>query len=160
MSIQIRLQNANDHWKRQGILRHIGDYVAGDEKLFHYTGETGYIMTVPSKPARIGLWIYQLVCELENGLPFLTHFQMMASQSFRLERAPVDEAVAGWIRVVNKFPHKPALVVFNSYCFSTGSLSRLNSPVSDGDGGPVDKTKFIGAVRKDRLPLQKPWQVE
>ena len=59
----------------QGILRHIGDYVAGDKKLFHYTGETGYIMKVPSKPTRIGLWIYQLVCELENGLPFLIHFE-------------------------------------------------------------------------------------
>ena len=111
----------------QGILRHIGDYVAGDEKLYHYTGETGYIMKVPSKPAPIGLWIYQLVCELENRLPFLIHFRMMASQSSRSESAPVDEAVADWIRVVNNFPHKPALVVFDSYYFSTGSLSRLNS---------------------------------
>ena len=54
----------------QPLLRHIGDYVAGDEKLFHYTGETPYIMKFPSKRARIGLWICQLVCELENGLPF------------------------------------------------------------------------------------------
>ena len=52
---------------------------------------------------------------------------MMASQSSRSERAPVDEAVADWIQVVNTFPHKPALVVFDSYYFSTGSLSRLNS---------------------------------
>ena len=77
----------------------------------------------------------------------------MASQSSRTERAPVDEAVADWVRVVNKFPHKPALVVFDSYYFSTGSLSRLNSPASDGDAGPAVETKYIGAVRKDRLPV-------
>ena len=60
---------------------------------------------------------------------------MMASQSSRTERAPVDKAVADWIRVVNKFPHKPAHVVFDSYYFSTGSLSRPNALVSDGDAG-------------------------
>ena len=112
---------------------------------------------VPSKQAQIGLRIYQLVCELENELPFLIHFRMMASQSSRTERVPVDEAVADWIRVVNKFPHKPALVVFDSYYFSNGSLSRLNSPVSDGDTCPVVKTEFIGAVRKDTSVLLKPW---
>ena len=77
----------------------------------------------------------------------------MASQSSRSERAPVDEAVADWIRVVNMFPHKPALVVFDSYYFSAGSLSRLNSPVSERDTGPVVKTKFIGAASL----LLKPW---
>ena len=51
-------------------------------------------MKVPSKPARFGLWSYQLVCELKNGLPFLIHIRMMASQSSRSERAPADEAVA------------------------------------------------------------------
>ena len=54
---------------------------------------------------------------------------------------------------MNMFPHKPALVVFDSYYFSTGSLSRFNSPVSDGEAGYVVKTKFIGAERKDRLPV-------
>ena len=54
---------------------------------------------------------------------------------------------------MNTFPPKPALEVFDSYNFSTKSLSRLNSPVSDGDAGPVVKTKIIGAVRKDRLSV-------
>lgn len=72
---------------------------------------------------------------------------MMASQSSRTERAPVDEAVADYIKM---FPHKPALVVFNSYYFYTESLSRRNLPVSDGDTGLVLRIKFIEVVWKDR----------
>ena len=64
----------------------------------------------------------------------------MASQSSRSERAPIDEAVTDWKRVVSKFP----LVMFNSYYFSTGSLSRLNFPVSDGDAGPVVEPNLLG----------------
>ena len=126
----------------QTFLRHFGDYVAGNKKLFHYMGETEYIMKVPSKPVRIGLSIYQWVCELVNGLPFMIHFRMMASLSSRTEWTPVDEAVVTWIRVVNKFPHKPALVVFDTYYFSTETSVLW-----------LIKTKFIGAMRKDRLPV-------
>eukprot|EP00957_Ditylum_brightwellii_P103875 7913039-Ditylum_brightwellii.AAC.1 len=33
----------------------LGDSFSGDEKLFCYTGQSGYVRKVPNKPARIGL---------------------------------------------------------------------------------------------------------
>ena len=59
--------------------------------------------------------------------------------------------------VIQKFPHKPALAVLDSYYFST-SLKMLNSPLCIGRSAadlPPDPirtapVKFIGAVRKDR----------
>ena len=35
-----------------------GDYVSGDEKLFRYTGASGFVRMVINKPARLGLWMY------------------------------------------------------------------------------------------------------
>lgn len=40
----------------QSLLTCPGEFVAGDEKLLHYTGNSGDIMKVPSKPDTIGLW--------------------------------------------------------------------------------------------------------
>ena len=34
----------------QSIIERLGEYVAGDEKLFHFTGNSGDIRLVPSKP--------------------------------------------------------------------------------------------------------------
>ena len=67
--------------------------VSGDEKLFHFTGNSCYIMMAPSKPTRIGLWMFQLVAELENGFPMLIHMSMMAVETVRGERAPVHDIV-------------------------------------------------------------------
>eukprot|EP01039_Chlorochromonas_danica_P011655 gene11655-13071_t len=44
----------------QSIVRQVGEFVAGDEKLFEYKGESGDVRKVPNKPARIGLWFYEL----------------------------------------------------------------------------------------------------
>ena len=52
-------------------------------------------------------------------------------------------------RLLQKFPHKPALVVFDSYYFSTASLNRLNPSISSTDShspASVVRTKFIGAI--------------
>eukprot|EP00957_Ditylum_brightwellii_P095687 7290714-Ditylum_brightwellii.AAC.1 len=48
-----------------------GDAVSGDENLFHYTGASGYVRLVVSKPGRLGLWMFQLAASLACGLPFL-----------------------------------------------------------------------------------------
>lgn len=42
----------------------LGEYVAGDEKLFHFTGNSGFIRLCPNKPDRIGLWNYMLTAEV------------------------------------------------------------------------------------------------
>lgn len=48
----------------QSVVLSLGQWVAGDEKLFHYTGNSAFIRSVPSKPDRIGLWNYELTCKV------------------------------------------------------------------------------------------------
>ena len=47
-----------------------GDYASGDEKLFRYTGYSGFVCLVKSKPTGLGLWHFQLCIRLGNGKPF------------------------------------------------------------------------------------------
>ena len=49
------------------------DTLAGDEKLFRYTGNSGYVRMCPNKPAKMGIWSYQAVVFLANELPFLVY---------------------------------------------------------------------------------------
>ena len=55
----------------QKLVFSIESICAGDEKLFHYTGRTKDIRFVPSKPARIGLWFYELAVPLKYGAQYL-----------------------------------------------------------------------------------------
>jgi hypothetical protein len=47
--------------KFQSLIGTLGESVAGDEKLFHFTGNSMSIMSVHSKLHRIGLRMYKLV---------------------------------------------------------------------------------------------------
>jgi hypothetical protein len=42
----------------------IGQWVAGDEKLFKFTGKSHWVRLVPNKPDKIGLWSYMLTCKV------------------------------------------------------------------------------------------------
>ena len=93
----------------QSIVRSLRESVAGDEKLFHFTGNTVYLIQVPSKPAKIGFWIYQLVATLDYGLPFMVYMRMMAVQPSLGEPAPVHNAEKDWKGVIDKF-HMPCVL--------------------------------------------------
>jgi hypothetical protein len=55
----------------QDIVLRLGQSIAGDEKLFHFTGNSGDIRLVVSKPDRIGLWFYEVVAQLANGCYYM-----------------------------------------------------------------------------------------
>ena len=52
-------------------IKSLGEGFSGDEKLFRFTGPSGYVRKVPNKPAKVGLWHYQGVVQLKSGLPYL-----------------------------------------------------------------------------------------
>ena len=54
----------------------LGESVAGDEKLFKFTGLSRDLRLVPAKPGKIGFWNYQLVAPLQRGGQFLVHTNM------------------------------------------------------------------------------------
>ena len=48
----------------------LGQAISGDQKkLWHFTGNSGHIIAVKAKPARVGLWFNQLVGCLEKRSP-------------------------------------------------------------------------------------------
>eukprot|EP00957_Ditylum_brightwellii_P046009 3490298-Ditylum_brightwellii.AAC.1 len=60
------------------VILSFGNGFYGDEKLFRYTGQSGYVRKVPNKPAHIGLWHYQGIIVLKSGDPYLVSTQMHA----------------------------------------------------------------------------------
>jgi hypothetical protein len=42
----------------------LGQWVAGDEKLFRFWGNSGWIQICPNKPDHIGIWIYELTAKV------------------------------------------------------------------------------------------------
>lgn len=60
----------------QSIVQHVGEYVCGDEKLFRFTGNSGYIRMCPNKPDRIGLWTYELTAQVGK-----IHFRIQSPDS-------------------------------------------------------------------------------
>lgn len=103
----------------RNIFRSIGRYICGDEKLYHFTGNSAYVRLVPSKPGRLGLWFYQLTCRLETGDPFLLSFKLMDSVVKENISNPVNEVVGEWVKVQLHFkelsPQYPPILVFDSY---------------------------------------------
>ena len=39
----------------EAMISYMGDTLAGDEKLFRYTGNSGYVRMCPNKPAKMGI---------------------------------------------------------------------------------------------------------
>jgi hypothetical protein len=62
----------------QSIFHHFGEYVAGDEKVYHMTGARGDIRFVPSKKA-VWLWMFQLTCCRQGGYPYVLWFRQSES---------------------------------------------------------------------------------
>ena len=56
----------------QSIVSVLGQCVAGDEKLFHFTGNSSDIRMCISKPDRVGIWFYE-ICGM-TGHNFQTCF--------------------------------------------------------------------------------------
>ena len=56
-----------------------GVYVSGDEKLFHYTGASGFVRLVINNPAGLGLWMFQSAVCLKCGLLCIVYSRMHSS---------------------------------------------------------------------------------
>ena len=76
------------------ILSSIGQYCAGDEKLFGYCGDSYDSRKCATKPDKIGLWFYELCCTVVvQGvkLPYLMHTFMHEKSTEELSTVMVVE---------------------------------------------------------------------
>ena len=111
------------------IIRRFGEFVAGDEKLLHFTGNSGDIRMVRSKPDRVGLWFYELCALLPNGLPIIVYFRLQKSDPRSAETIKTKDILKDWADVIqNKVeevnPHTK--IVCDSYYGTKDGFKMLN----------------------------------
>lgn len=119
----------------------LGETVAGDEKLFHFTGDSGDVRLVISKPDRIGLWFYQLCVPLLNGSSFLLWFRMHHSNSFYGINIPVSDVVKSWANIVQTTGEPNTILTMDSYYLDSAGRSFLRE----------SGVKYIAAITKERF---------
>ena len=122
----------------------IGQVLACDEKLFHFTGSSGYIRIVPQK-REIGIWIYDAVCTLKSGDHFLVYCRQSLSNKATNVSEPVSGVVAEWTNIAAQFKEK------NNYI---GPVMAFDSYYGTQDVTAVcarRKVLFIASLRSDRF---------
>lgn len=129
----------------QDLLTQAGRSLAGDEKLLHFTGDSGYIRLVPTQPDRIGLSFFELVATLPNGDPYLVYTRFSNPNVDLGSNIPVSEAVKDSANVVKYFVDtkhcEPPVLVFDSYYTSADGRTYLNE----------NGVKFIASVMTSRF---------
>jgi len=107
------------------VLSELGAFVAGDEKLLHFTGNGVHVMSVKSKPDRIGLWYYELAVKLECGAIFVIYIRMNNSNDFEGVHIPVDAVVRDWVDAIQHGGQREVdpniLLSFDNYYMSNAS---------------------------------------
>ena len=126
-------EDENDFNERfLNCIRVLGQWLAGDEKLFKYLGRRANTRLVPHKPGKIGLWIYELCAQLASGLPFLLYFKAHIQETWRGEGYPVSQIMAEWGEIVKKKSNegKTVLVADSYYLDEAGraALKELEVP--------------------------------
>lgn len=119
----------------------LGQHVAGDEKLFHFTGNSAYIRLVPNKPDRIGLWSYELSAELTNGAAFLLHVRSHTVNKAVGEKIPTSEVVSQWATVVQDKGQPETVLVADSYYLDKTGRALLTDM----------EIPFICSIKEDRF---------
>jgi len=126
-------------------IRTFGEAFAGDEKLFRFTGLSGFIRQCPSKPARIGIWHFQACVTLPSGRSYLVWTRAHMTPEAHNLHVTTTEIVREWCALIQQKSSGGTMLVFDSYYLSKASREVL---LETG-------TRFLAAVRPDRfLPLK------
>jgi hypothetical protein len=132
--------------------------VAADEKLYKFTGNSGWIRSVPSKPSKIGHWIYEMVCTLHTGKPFLIYIRLQDSVVKLGHSVPILDVVKDWSNVIQKLGNNTILVA-DSYYASTTTVNYLNNmspPVSFLLG--CNSSRFSDLVEVVSTKVSRPFE--
>lgn len=128
------------------IVQRLGEWVAGDEKLLHYTGNSGDIRIVRSKPDHVGLWFYELCARLSTGKPYILHFRMHISDPENGVSIKTREIVNQWADIVRRVDspterNSATILCMDSYYLTEGGRNDLNAK----------EAKFTAAIQGTRF---------
>jgi hypothetical protein len=93
----------------QEAVEFLGQFVAGTEKLFRWTGESQMLKLCSQKNDEIGM-DYELVRELENRLEFLIYVKSHVSNCIG-EISPVFSSNEDWGRIVREKGREDATIL-------------------------------------------------
>ena len=136
----------------QSIVLRLGQNVSGDEKLFFFTGDSGNVRLVISKPDRIGLWFYELVARLSCNLPYMLSTLMHSSLKGSVTVASV---VQSWVDVIESI---------GSDCFVADEIANpdtylaMDSYYMDASVREMMKSHqrpYTASVKPDRFIIEK-----
>jgi hypothetical protein len=125
----------------QKTITQIGESCAGDEKLFHFTGQSRDIRLVPSKPGRVGLWNYQLCVPMQHGGQYLLHTRLSVGG----EGLAVSEVVRKWSSIIKSYDFKGTLLTMDSYYMDNTSQRLLSE----------ENIKYVASFASDRFKTFK-----
>jgi hypothetical protein len=106
------------------LLKHLGEYVSGDEKVFSFTGRSYKVKAISSKGQK-GLWFYELCAVLRNGKSVLLWAKLMGNVTAYGESIPVDTVVRSWVKVIEEYGTEYTKLSFDSYYFAAASRAVL-----------------------------------
>jgi len=124
----------------QDILTVLGEAMACDEKLFHFTGKSGIVSKVPNKPARIGIWHYQMVVYLDCGLTYIVYSKAHVTTALMGMKTQTCEIVKQWSDIVIS-RHECTTLIMDSYYLSAAGRQYMNE----------HGVKYVAALKSDRF---------
>jgi hypothetical protein len=86
----------------QEAVEYLGQFVAEDEKLFKWTGESQWVRVCPQKDDEVGLWNYELVGQLPNDLGFLFYIRSHTCETVFGGGIQCASIVRDWGRIVKE----------------------------------------------------------
>ena len=108
------LENLSQNF--QSVLTSLGRIVCGDEKLYHFTGESEFIRLIPSKPGHIGFWFYELCVLLGANLVFMIHIKLQTTtKSDKLSKKKTVMFVRIWMNIMIAFRANLSVLFYDSY---------------------------------------------
>jgi hypothetical protein len=94
----------------------LGQWVAGDEKLFKWTGESQWVRMCPQKEDELGLWNYELCARLSNGLSYLLYVRSHLCETSLGGGVQCASVVQDWGKIVKEHSTDDAtILVADSY---------------------------------------------
>ncbi|KAJ1420985.1 hypothetical protein B484DRAFT_433396 [Ochromonadaceae sp. CCMP2298] len=98
----------------QSVVREVGEFVAGDEKLLKFFGDAGDIIAVSSKPDSVGLWFYELCAQDRHDRVFLLDTKLQRKHS-PAETITMMSVVARWGQIIMDRGRPQTILAFDSH---------------------------------------------
>jgi hypothetical protein len=120
----------------------LGQWVAGDEKLFKWTGESSWLRMCPNKDDYIGLWFYMLCGRLSSGKSFLLYTKSHTVETVLGGTVYCSQVMSDWGDIVTtKSTEQKTFLVADSYYLDHAGYEILTEK----------KVPFVCAIQECRF---------